>query len=194
MTDQDREKWDARWSERAGVSFEPHPLLLKFGDLCFQGGVSSRQGFALDLACGRGQNAIYLAELGYKVTALDISQVALDTGLADAARRDLAGSVHFEQTDLDGYSIEPEIYKLICVIRFLNRRLLGEIVEALKPGGYVIYATRHMDALKVFPESKVEYLLEDGELFACFPDWQVLHYHKGPVEVELIAQKPDIIE
>ena len=57
-------------------------------------------GRALDLGCGEGADALWLAEHGWRVTAVDISQTALDRAAADAAARNLSDSIDFQRHDL----------------------------------------------------------------------------------------------
>jgi 2-polyprenyl-3-methyl-5-hydroxy-6-metoxy-1,4-benzoquinol methylase len=95
MSEKDRERWDAKWQSRLDSPFEPHPLLLRKQELL------AGDGFALDLACGRGQNSLWLARLGYDVLGVDISRVALKAAKADASRHGLSERLRFEQVDLD---------------------------------------------------------------------------------------------
>ncbi|MGB3716827.1 MAG: class I SAM-dependent methyltransferase [Candidatus Promineifilaceae bacterium] len=184
MSEKDRERWDAKWGSRSGELLEPHPVLTKHREM-----LASR-GDALDLACGRGQNALWLARLGYRVVGVDISRVALKSATTDARRFGLSQQTVFEQTDIDSYSPPVGAYDLVCVIRFLDRRLFSAIRASLRPGGLVVYATRHLGALEAHPGINDAYLLERGELLEQFIEWTVLHYREGPVETEIIARKP----
>ena len=190
MSEQDRIRWDARWQSRSDESVKPHPILQTLQELVDHGALLSAAGLALDMACGRGQNSILLAGIGFHVVGVDISQVALDVASAEALRLGLSTQARFELVDLDDFSPPPDSYDLICVTRFLDRRLLSEIGTSMKSEGLVVYATRHVGTLKVFPDAKIDYLLEKEELLEYFPGWQVFHYHEGPVEAELIARKP----
>lgn len=184
MSDKDRERWDAKWGSRSGEPFEPHPVLTKHREIL------AGRGDALDLACGRGQNALWLARLGYQVIGVDISPVALNSARTDARRFGLSHRTQFELTDIDSYSLPEGTYDLICVIRFLDRRLFSAIRASLRPGGLVVYATRHLGAFEVHPDINKAYLLERDELLEQFGEWPVLHYREGAVEAEIIARKP----
>ena len=70
--DGDRERWNARWHERAGHLETEALLLSDHADLF------PRQGKALDLACGAGRNGIWLAKRGMDVTLVDVSDVAIE--------------------------------------------------------------------------------------------------------------------
>jgi tellurite methyltransferase len=184
MSEKDRERWDAKWEARSGDVFEPHPMLTNHR------GLLVGEGDALDLACGRGQNAVWLAGLGYRVIGVDISSTALKSAKAEAKRLGLSQQTHFEQTDIDHYTLPQNTYDLICVIRFLDRRLFPAIRNAIRGGGLVVYATRHFGAAAFQPEMNQAYLLERDELLEHFAGWTVLHYREGTAEAEIIARKP----
>jgi SAM-dependent methyltransferase len=148
------------------------------------------RGDALDLACGRGQNALWLAGRGYRVVGVDISRIALKSATAEARRLRLSQHTQFELVDVDSYSLPVGSYDLVCVIRFLDRRLFAAIRASLRQGGLIVCATRHTGALQDHPGVNRDYLLERDELLEQFTGWPILHYLEGPVEAEIIAQKP----
>jgi SAM-dependent methyltransferase len=182
MSRGDQRRWDKKWSEMAGESFDPNPLLLRFQYLLTGGD-------ALDLACGRGQNAIWLAEHGYRVHGLDISGVGLDLGRTEAAKKGVSALIRFEQVDLDYWQFPLQAYDLVCVFRFLDRALFPVIRSSLREKGLLFYGTRHVGLLQEQPEAREDYLLELGELKAAFSDWQVVYYSEGDVRAELVARK-----
>ena len=63
--------WDAYYSDPSGKQDDPDPLLIQVAEML-------PPGRALDLACGYGRHALYLASLGWQVTAVDKSQVVID--------------------------------------------------------------------------------------------------------------------
>lgn len=94
-------------------------------------------GRALDLACGEGRNALWLGALGWTVTGVDFSDVAIDRARELAAREQLA--VDFVLADLLDYVPEPEGFDLVLLLYFHlhaveRRRVLGAAVRALAPG------------------------------------------------------------
>jgi SAM-dependent methyltransferase len=99
--------------------------------------------------------------------------------------------VQFVQVDLDYWGSSPHIFDLICVFRFLNRRLFPVIRNSLKPGGCLFYSTRHVGLLRQNPKATRDYLLESDELIAAFGDWFIIHYRDGKKNAELVARKPD---
>jgi SAM-dependent methyltransferase len=97
-------------------------------------------GRALDLGCGEGADAMWLAEHDWRVTAVDISQTALDRAAADAVTRNLADRIDFERHDLT-QSFPDGVYDLVSA-QFLHStvpmdraRVLRRAAEAVAPGG-----------------------------------------------------------
>jgi tellurite methyltransferase len=184
MSEKDQERWDNKWESRSQTAFEVHPVLINNQELL------KGEGDALDLACGRGQNALWLATLGLRVVGLDISRVALDFAIGEAQRHGLSNRTVFNQVDIDNYPLPEDAYDLICVVRFLDRGLFPRLKAALRPGGLIVYATRHLGVLDIHPDTNSAYLLRAGELLREFDEWTVLHYQEGPIEAEIIATKP----
>ncbi|UCG22852.1 MAG: methyltransferase domain-containing protein [Chloroflexota bacterium] len=183
MSQQDRDRWNNKWASAGDDTYLPHPLLIENAGYL-------TGGEALDLACGRGQNAIWLGRQGYRVLGVDISPVALQFAQSEAAAQELTHRVSFQIVDLDAWLPPPNSYDLICVFRFLDRRLFGPIREGVRSGGLVFYSTRHLGALDRHPSATEAYLLRPGELAVAFSDWHILHEHEGAEDAELIARKP----
>lgn len=129
-------------------------------------------GYALDVACGVGQNAIWLAQRGFTVDAVDISRVALEHARQMAAQADVA--VNFIQADLDEWSPSTDTYDLVIGFRFLNRRSWPRLQAALRPGGWLIYQTFNLRKLTPDSDFPPEYLLDIGELARTFAGWDIL--------------------
>ena len=182
MSQQDRARWDERWAA-AGEPYLPHPLLVDHAPY-----LSGGQG--LDLACGRGQNAIWLAGLDFRMLGVDISPVALEAARRQALGQGLLGQATFIVADLDEWSPPRAAFDLVIVFRFLERRLFGPIRDAVRDGGLVFYSTRHLGILAQDPRANRRYLLRPGELAAAFSGWRILYEHEGPVDADLIARKP----
>ena len=137
------------------------------------------RGRALDLACGKGSNAIYLAERGFDVVAMDISSVALAQGRKRAEAKQL--SVNWQQADLEGAELDEARYDLIVNLNYLQRSLIPQIKRALKVGGYVIFETYLIDQREIGHPKNPDYLLGHNELLESFRDFRVLYYREGKV-------------
>jgi len=97
-------------------------------------------GRALDLAAGEGRNAVWLAEQGWAVRAVDFSDVAIEKGKQLAAARDVADRVDFEVADLRAHEPEAHRYDLVVLLYLqLPQAQLVPIVQraarAVAPGG-----------------------------------------------------------
>jgi 2-polyprenyl-3-methyl-5-hydroxy-6-metoxy-1,4-benzoquinol methylase len=154
----DRIKWNRRFgSEDTYLGERPSPFLAAEIERILRLAPGKR---ALDIACGEGRNSVLLAQQGFQVTALDISDVGLGkaTGRAEAA----GVSVVFQQVDLDGYRF-TEQFDLIINFNFLLRGLIPEAFQALSPGGLLIVDTI-MESEQLLASHNPSYLLRRGEL------------------------------
>ncbi|MCI0394102.1 MAG: class I SAM-dependent methyltransferase [Chloroflexi bacterium] len=180
MSQEDQLRWDEKWAATSQGPDRPHPLLAGHREWL-------TGGMALDVACGRGQNAIWLARQGYRVLGVDISLVGLTAARAEARRQGVARQTHFVQADLDNWPLPPAAFDLIVVFNFLDRRLLPAIRDGLRPGGLLFYATCHVGALQRKPDLNPAYLLRPGELAAVFAGWRILHDEEGQEQSHFVA-------
>lgn len=138
MSRSDRARWNERY--RAG-SYGARPHASDWLRRWYPALALPAHARALDVACGAGRNALFLAEQGARVTAVDISQVALEQG---AERGMLAGhSMTWAQADLErgwrGAGLPAaQRFDLIVVVRYLNLPLLTELQDHLNPGGWLL--------------------------------------------------------
>ena len=139
----DREAWDRRYEEKDLVwSAEPNQFLPP----AVRG---LEPGRALDLAAGEGRNAIWLAQQGWEVTAVDFSGVAIGKGRQIAEARGI--DVEWLVSDVLAYEPEPDFnLVLIFYVHFLEpemERLFGVARKALRPGGRLIALGHHLKNL-----------------------------------------------
>src|SRR5665647_1508831 len=132
----DRIKWNGRFeSEDSYLGERPSPFLFQEIERIK---ALAPGPDALDIACGEGRNSIYLAQHGFRVVGLDISDVGLAKG---RKRADQMGvDVDFRMVDLDECIITGR-YDLIINFNFLLRELLPAEFAALKPGGLLLFDT-----------------------------------------------------
>ena len=161
----DAQRWNQKY--RAGAGTQPgtcHPLLLEHRALL------QARGDALDVACGRGQNARYLAECGNRVVAVDISVVALRECRRLAQRAALP--ITLLAADLDYFHPRRAAFDLIVVLRYLNRPLIPRLKQALRPRGVLVYSTFNTNHLLESPGFNPAFVLSPGELGAAFADFE----------------------
>lgn len=136
----------------------------------------SGEGRVLDLACGLGRHARWLAGQGYRVLAADRDEAAL-AGLSRVAAIDVAC------VDLESgiWPFGDEAFAGIVVTRYLHRPLLPRLAEALSPGGVLIYETFMLGNEVYGRPSRPEFLLLPGELesFARQAGLEILARREG---------------
>jgi 2-polyprenyl-3-methyl-5-hydroxy-6-metoxy-1,4-benzoquinol methylase len=167
----DREKWNLRFRDtthRRSIA----PALIEFSP---ESGEGLR---ALDIACGHGQNALFLAEKGFHVDALDIS----DTALSQFSHP-LITKI---QIDLDHCTLKQKHYHVIINFNFLDRRLFPQMESALKLGGTLIFET----FLNHSPiENRSNHKLISQELLYSFPGLKVLYYREKDHRATFLARR-----
>jgi SAM-dependent methyltransferase len=129
-----REDWDARYAWVEDVWDEANRFLVAEA-------AELEPGRALDLACGQGRNAIWLATRGWEVTGVDFSEVAVVKALARAERDALPAT--FVCADLLDYEPDAGAYDLVLLLYLhvpesTRRHVLAKAASAVIPGGTFI--------------------------------------------------------
>lgn len=150
-------KWDGIYQEAEEYP-PPARALLENAHLL------PKSGQALEIACGLGSNALFLAARGFTVTAWDISPVAIEKLRRRAKGLDVTAQV----VDVTTTSWPKEAYDVIVVSRFLVRSLCPMIAAALKRGGLLYYQTFVRAKIASVGPRDLEYLLEENELLSLF--------------------------
>lgn len=130
----EREDWNERYRTAQLIwTAEPNRFLAEEA-----AGLSP--GRALDLAAGEGRNAVWLAERGWTVRAVDFSDVALVKARQLARERGVAERVELQQADLRGYELGERVFDLVAVAYFQIPQaelapILARAARAVSPGG-----------------------------------------------------------
>ncbi|SBT39287.1 class I SAM-dependent methyltransferase [Micromonospora auratinigra] len=132
----DSSAWDTRYANTSGLvwSAEPNRFVV-------ESVAGLTPGAALDLAAGEGRNAVWLAEQGWRVTAVDFSAVAVERGRELAAGRGV--TVEWRVADVTAYRPVPGSYALV-LLSYLHlpgadlARVLDSARRALRPGGTLV--------------------------------------------------------
>jgi 2-polyprenyl-3-methyl-5-hydroxy-6-metoxy-1,4-benzoquinol methylase len=158
----DRIKWNRRFeSEDSFLGVRPSPFLSREIDRI----KLLAPGYAaLDIACGEGRNSLFLAQNGFRVTGLDISDVGLSKGVVRAKNAEV--KIDFRQVNLEGFQIY-EKYDLILNFNFLLRGLIPSEVQALTPGGLLLFDTI-LESPQLLANHNPDYFLRNGELVRIF--------------------------
>lgn len=173
---------------------EPSAFVLEHRAVLESAAVS---GPLLDLACGRGRHALLAARWGLRVIGLDRDVSAL-AALQHAARLDSlpVAPLRADAEDPRGLPLRPASLGAIVVTRFLCRAQAPALVDALGPGGVLLYETftLRQRALGTGPRNP-DFLLREGELPQLFDMLEILESREGLVEQRawlagLVARKP----
>jgi tellurite methyltransferase len=132
-----RERWNRRWSERGVRPLQraPAPWLAQSARMLPR--AEGRR--ALDVACGDGRHAVFLARLGFSVDACDVSDVAI--GGLRAATREAGLAITARRMDLEQEPLPGDRYDVIVQINYLQRALFGSLIAVLAPGGILVVET-----------------------------------------------------
>lgn len=167
----------------------PAAWLIENADLLPRGGT------VLDVACGRGRHALWLANAGFSVRAIDrnAEAIAVVTDSADRLGLGIDAAVVDLETDPPP-SLGVGEYDVVLVFNYLHRVLLPAIREAVKPGGSVFYETfTERQAERGHPRNP-NFLLKDGELLELLAPFTVVRSRQGEFDgrfvASIVAERP----
>lgn len=165
MSDKDRDKWNVKYRQKHG---DPGP-----SDCLVRHWHRVLPGPALDIACGNGRNSLFLAQKGFRVDSVDISDIAVER------LRGRHPGILPRRRDLDDWEIPLERYRLIVNTRFLDRRLFPQIREGLLPGGLLVFESflEGTEGKNGVPHNRA-YLLRPNELLHAFIGLHILFYEE----------------
>lgn len=164
--------WDERFRKgEYPVDPDPAPVLQQYVE-------TFPDGRALDIATGTGRNAVFLAEQGYTVDALDKSREGLEIARENAEKRGVADNCTWIHADAFEYSYPEGAYDVITIRSFQIIDRLTDIKAALAPGG-ILYYQPHMrtsEPLDYGPPNRRR--VGANELLRACLDLTVLHYRE----------------
>lgn len=174
---------------RASGAAPPSPWLVAWREALVQ---QATRGPVLDLACGRGRNALAAAAWGVPTLGLDRNRDFLAGLVREAAAGGLP--LHAIRFDLEqgyGIPVKAGTCAAILVFRFLFRPLAPAIEEALAPGGLLLYETFTLDQRKLgYGPEREAFLLSPGELPRLFPNLSIEATWEG---VEESGPRPEAV-
>ena len=152
--------WEKRYSMKGRGPKEPEPFVVE----CFP---YMAKGKVLDIACGEGRHALYLAQASasFDVLGLDRSPTAIKVAAERAAQLGL--HANFAVRDLEKEFLPEEIFDTIVVTRYWQADLCPHIVSHLASGGVLVYETYTLDYLR-YGERTRSHLLASGQLRETF--------------------------
>ncbi|MFL2546110.1 MAG: methyltransferase domain-containing protein [Candidatus Rariloculaceae bacterium] len=174
MSQADRDKWEKRYREGSyGTRTHPSEFLVEWLPRL-------PKGRALDVACGIGRNALYLAEAGYAVDAIDISSVALQRLQDSVQARGL--TINCTEVDLESGPLPDETYDLIVLVRYTSASLIARLLPLLREGGCFACEEHLVTTEDVIGPSSPGFRVAPGELRELTAELEVLSYSEGLVE------------
>ena len=190
-SEEQRAHWDLKYEQGLTSLIQPDPFFIsayeQFVDQSFPSA-----GTALDLAGGLGRHALWLASRNWRVTVVDLSDVAI--GKLSKAALKLKVNLDLLVGDAAEYKFERARFDVIVLFYHLDRNLFCKMVSALKPGGLLICKmSLQWDSDGRLAAVNAD-LLGRNELPSRVPELHVLYQEERPVRgrgvVEFIGRKP----
>jgi tellurite methyltransferase len=180
--------WEQRYRSAARENDDAAtPLVVELGE-------KLAPGKAVDLACGTGRNALYLAARGWSVMAVDGSQTAIDVLRQRATVRGL--DVQSGVADLAAADFKPaqDAFDLVLIAYYLQRDLFAKVKAAVRPGGVVAAIVHTPEPGEPWSKKRAR----PGELWSFFDEWKILWDYEGPSRdpahrrpvAEVVARRP----
>lgn len=170
-----QEKWNRKYLEiiSEAKEKEANKRLKKFAPILDDGGA------AIDIACGLGGNSFFLAGIGYKVTAVDLSEVAIQFIEEQSKRRQLDIIAYTaDLTDTSNFSFQAGSYDLAIITYYLDRSIFPVVKEIVKTNGYVFIETYYQSGTGSRQTISDKYKLLSNELLKEFSGWRILFYEE----------------
>jgi SAM-dependent methyltransferase len=182
MSSGDRRRWDARHAAAGSRVPAPPGVLMGAPDLA---DVFPSAGVALDVACGRGGVAVWLAQRGLAVDALDVSPVALAAAARLAAAAGVADRCRWLLHDLDDGLPDgcAGPYDVVVCQLFRDPALYPALADALAPGGLLAVTVLSQVGAAAGP-----FRAAPGELTSAFRGLSVLASRESDGEAALLAR------
>lgn len=180
MGESDRLRWDAAYGERRGAPPVGLPAVFAPAQDMFP-----RSGSALELACGTGAAAVWLALRGLDVTGVDVSAVAIERARQSARRHGVAQRCRWHGGDLDDGLPAGDPADVVLCHRFRDPRLYPAIRDRLAAGGLLAICV-----LSEVGAAPGRFRAVAGELSAAFADLEPIAQGEGDGQAWLVARAP----
>jgi len=173
-TNKESDKWNKRYQAKGQTvgteNLSPAYVLHEFQHLL------PVEGLALDLASGLGANALFLAQHNLQAHAWDISSVAIEK--LNAAAKSLDLNLNTEVRDIVAKPPEENSFDVIVVSHFLDRRIMPDIIAALRQNGLLFYQTFTKARTQESGPTNETYRLDKNELLSLCEDLDVIVYRE----------------
>jgi SAM-dependent methyltransferase len=150
-------------------------------------GLLPLSGRALDVACGRGRHALWLAQHGFETTAIDRDPEVMAALDARARAEGLPLTAMAMDLEAGAAALGAAAYDVVVVVHYLHRPLFPALLAALRPGGVLVYETfTRAQAARGRPTNPA-FLLESGELGRLVAGLEILDAREGDFEGRMVA-------
>lgn len=177
MSAEDRARWDTVYTESDAERVAALPAV--FGDV---EDAFPCTGAALEIACGTGGAAVWLAQRGLRVHAVDVSAAAIARARRLAERS--AAPVAFDVVDLDSGLPPGEPVDVLLCNKFRDTSLYGSMIDRLKPGGLLAICV-----LSEVGAAPGRFRAVAGELRSAFDDLEVITDGEGGGQAWLVGRR-----
>lgn len=174
---------DTSSRSQSHTSSRPSSWLVENADLLAL--VAGRR--ALDVACGRGRHAFWLAAAGFTIDAIDRDEESIAFVNSEARRLGVPVTGDVRDIEAPSASFGHDTYDVVVVVHYLHRPLFPALVSALRPDGLLFYETFTVDQARRGKPSNPDYLLLHGELERLVAPLEVLRSRDGEFEERLVA-------
>jgi 2-polyprenyl-3-methyl-5-hydroxy-6-metoxy-1,4-benzoquinol methylase len=144
-------------------------------------------GRALDVACGRGRNAVWLAQQGFATTAIDRDPSAVAALEARAQRDGLPLTARAVDLETGAVQLGEALYDVVVVVHYLHRALFPALRAALAPGGVLVYETFTVAQASRGRPTNPAFLLEPGELPRLVAPLVVVAAREGDFDDRMVS-------
>jgi SAM-dependent methyltransferase len=144
-------------------------------------------GRALDVACGRGRNALWLAQQGFATIALDRGPAAIAELEARARRDGLPLTARAMDLETGAVDLGDARYDVVVVVHYLHRALFPALLASLAPGGVLVYETFTVAQAARGRPTNPAFLLEPGELPRLVAPLEILAAREGDFDGRIVS-------
>jgi SAM-dependent methyltransferase len=184
----------AEWNERYRTRERPGDFTAAPTPLLVDTAQHLTPGRALDLACGTGRHALWLAAQGWSAEAVDGSEVAVAALRSKAVQLGVTVDASVADLASPGFRMEESRYHLVLMCYYLQRDLFSTLKNAIVPGGLALVIVHIVEP----GEEPTPTRAVPGELPSYFSDWEILHRYEGPSRdpahhravAEIVARRP----
>ena len=130
-----------------------------------------KQGYVLDLACGKGRHSLFLSNLGFNVLSVDINSNSLNCFNGKLIIKKV-----IDIENINNWPLEGGKFNIVLVTNFLNRKIFSEIINSVNKGGYLIYETFSEGHQNIGKPTNPEFILKPRELIKLTKNLQLLEF------------------